>query len=68
MISRTRVLQVKNLDVNEKTTEVRLTAPTSEARTSDTYLVVVFDTSKQLLRDLAEQHGKRYRVTIEEVE
>jgi len=67
MIARTRVLQVKNIDVQGDRTEVRLTAPANGSGHGDLFAALLFKTNTELLHYLADQHGKRYRVTIEEM-
>lgn len=68
MIARTRDLTLKQYEVMQKEVHVRLTADTKAGQVGDCYVAIQMPTSVDALRQLADLHGKRYRVTIEEID
>jgi len=68
MISRTRVLQLKQFEVQQGGVEFRLTAPDKAQGGGDTFVVMRAVTTPSVLRELADGHGKKFRITIEEME
>lgn len=66
MIARTRELTLKQFDVLQGETQVRLTA--GKGQVGDCYVAIQLPTNQDTLHQLADLHGKRYRVTIEEID